>query len=147
MTRSRVRLKSVREAVTQLPEQLLYARLLETGARIGLVVLLLSFAAYVFGLLEARVPPDQLPGLWSLPVNEYLAQTNQATGWASLLAVQYGDVAGLFGIVILSTCSVVCLLALVPGYWRRRDRIYVVLCLAEVAVIVLAASGWLAGGH
>jgi hypothetical protein len=137
----------VRDVVVQPPEQLMYARLLEAGARLGLVVLVLTFVAYAFGLIGAHVAPDRLPDVWSLPVDRYLEQTQQVAGWSSLLQVGFGDAASLWGIVILSTCSVVCLLALVPGYWTRGDTIFVFLCLAEVAVIVLAASGWLAGGH
>ena len=56
-------------------------------------------------------------------------------------------VAGLAGIVILAGCSLVCLLALVPLYLKRGDKAFAVLCLAEVAVVVLAASGVLSGGH
>jgi hypothetical protein len=41
----------------------------------------------------------------------------------------------------------VCLLALVPLYLRRGDKAFAALCLAEVAVVLLAASGWLSGGH
>ena len=48
---------------------------------------------------------------------------------------------------ILAGCSLVCLLALVPLYLRRGDRAFVALCLAEVAVVLLAASGWLTAGH
>ena len=47
----------------------------------------------------------------------------------------------------MAACSVPCLLALVPLYINRGDKAYVLLCLAEVAVVVLAASGLLSGGH
>jgi hypothetical protein len=42
---------------------------------------------------------------------------------------------------------VAALLALVPVYWNRGDRAYAAICVAEVLVVALAASGWLAGGH
>lgn len=58
-----------------------------------------------------------------------------------------GDIAGLVGIAVLAGCSVLCLLALVPMYLRRGDRAYAALCVAEAAVVVLAASGVLAAGH
>ena len=135
------------DAVVQPPEQLRYARLLNWCTRVGLVVLLLSFAAYVFGLAESHVAPERLPELWIHPVGRYLELTDSPTGWGWLALVHRGDVAGLLGIAILAGSSVLCLLALVPLYWARGDRRFVAICLAEVAVVVLAASGWLAGGH
>ncbi|MDP1650579.1 MAG: hypothetical protein Q8M01_20585 [Rubrivivax sp.] len=140
-------MKSEREIVEQPVEQLLYARLLDWGTRIGLVVLVLTFAAYMGGLTSPRVPLDQLPALWGQPVGSYLQQTQSPLGWGWLALVQHSDVAGLVGIVVLAGCSLVCLLALVPLYLRRGDRAFVALCLAEVAVVLLAASGWLTAGH
>jgi hypothetical protein len=133
--------------VVQPAEQLRYARLLDLGTRLGLAVLVGSFVAYAFGLLPAHVPLEQLPALWGQPVHRYLALTGTPSGWGWLALAHKGDVAGLAGIVILAGCSVVCLLALVPLYLRRGDRRYALLCLAEVLVVLLAASGWLAGGH
>lgn len=135
------------EPVVQGPEQLRYAWLLDWGGRIGLLVLVLSFAAYVLGWLSPHVSLERLPELWSLPVGRYLQETQSPTGWGWLALVQHGDVAGLLGIVILAGCSLLCLLALVPLYLRRGDKAFVALCLAEAAVLLLAASGLLAGGH
>jgi hypothetical protein len=135
------------ESVAQPPEQLRYARVLDWGSKIGLVVLLLSFAAYLTGLMEAHVPPERLPGLWIHPVGRYLELTQSPIGWGWLSLIHLGDMAGLLGIAILSGGSVACLLALVPVYGARGDKAFVAICLAEVAVVVLAASGWLSGGH
>lgn len=135
------------QGVSQPPEQLRYARLLDWGTRIGLVVLVLTFAAYMTGLTQPHVPMEQLATLWGQPVGTFLAQTQTPQGWGWLALVRHSDVAGLVGIAILAGCSLLCLLALVPLYWRRGDRAFVALCLAEVAVVVLAASGWLTGGH
>ena len=135
------------DTVGQPVEQLLYARLLDWGARVGLLVLVLSFAAYMLGLVEPHVPTRQLPELWGHPVGRYLELTQSPTGWGWLALVHRGDVTGLVGIAMLAGCSLACLLALVPLYWRRGDRAFVALCLAEVAVVLLAASGWLSAGH
>jgi hypothetical protein len=131
----------------QAPEQLRYARLLDGSARIGLLVLVLSFFAYLFGVMEAHVPPQDLPALWGQPVGKFLELTQSPTGWAWLSRLHEGDMAGLAGIALLAGCSVVCLLALVPIYAKRGDKAFVAICLAEVAVIALAASGWLSAGH
>ncbi len=136
-----------RTSAVQPPEQLLYASLLTWGTRLGLFVLVASFAAYVLGLADAHVPVSRLPELWQHPVGRYLELTQSPTGWGWLALVHEGDVAGLAGIAILAGCSLVCLLALVPLYLRRGDKAFAALCLAEVAVVVLAASGWISGGH
>jgi hypothetical protein len=135
------------EVVVQPPEQLRYARVLDWGSKIGLVVLIVSFGAYLTGLMEAHVPPERLPELWIHPVGRYLELTQSPVGWGWLSLIHLGDMAGLLGIAILAGCSVACLLTLVPLYAARGDKAFVGICLAEVAVVVLAASGWLSGGH
>ena len=137
---------SANDAAAQPLEQQRYATLLDWSTRAGALVLLLSFAAYVFGLGDAHVPLAQLPEVWSLPLARYLELTHSPTGWGWLALVQHGDMAGLLGIAILAGCSVPCLLALLPLYRARGERAYVALGLAQVAVIVLAASGWLTAG-
>jgi hypothetical protein len=128
-------------------EQLRYAKLLDWGTRVGMVALVLSFGAYVLGFASPHVALERLPQLWSHPVGTYLQETASPTGWGWLALVHRGDVSGLVGIAILAGCSLVCLLALVPLYLKRGDKAFAALCLAEVAVVVLAASGWLSGGH
>jgi hypothetical protein len=140
-------MSSTIRAAEQPEEQLLYAALLGWSTRAGLLVLLLSFAAYVTGVSPSFVPLERLPSLWSLPVAQFLAATGTPTGWGWLALLRHGDVQGLAGIAILAGCSVPCLLALVPLYAARRERAFVAVCLAEVAVVVLAASGVLASGH
>lgn len=134
-------------APQQPPEQERYARLLDWGTRVGLLVLVLSFAAYLTGLLPAHVAVDRLPEVWAHPVAQYLAETQTPTGWGWVRLLGHGDIIGLAGIVLLAGVSAVCLLALVPLYAARGDKAFVAICLAEVAVVVLAASGLLTGGH
>ena len=131
----------------QPPEQERYARLLDWGTRIGLLVLVASFVAYVSGLLPGVVPVDRLPELWSLPVAQFQARTQMPGGWGWLALLGHGDVLGLLGIALLAGVSIPCLLALVPIYAARGEKAYVAICLLEVAVVALAASGLLSGGH
>jgi hypothetical protein len=137
----------VKPRVEQAVEQLVYARLLDWGTRLGLVVLVPTFAAYMLGLTRPHVPLERLPSLWSLPVASYLQQTGSPTGWGWLVLAWHGDMSGFVGIAILAGCSLPCLLAVLPIYRRRGDKAFVALCLAEVAVLLLAASGWFVGGH
>jgi hypothetical protein len=53
----------------------------------------------------------------------------------------------MLGIAILSGCSALPLLAVTGIYLRRGDRLFAALCLLQVAVLVLAASGLIAPGH
>lgn len=131
----------------QPPEQERYARLLDWGTRVGLLLLVASFVAYVSGLLPGVVPVDRLPELWSLPVAQFQARTQMPGGWGWLALLGHGDVLGLLGIALLAGVSIPCLLALVPIYAARGEKAYVAICLLEVAVVALAASGLLSGGH
>jgi hypothetical protein len=131
----------------QKAEALRYALLLDWGTRLGLVVLVLGFAAYVFGFITPLVSLDQLPQLWNKPVAVYLKATGTPTGWGWLGLAGKGDMLNLVGIAILAGCSLPPLLGLIPLYIKRRDYAYAVLCAAIVLVLVLAASGILSGGH
>ncbi len=133
--------------VVQPPEQLRYARVLEWASRVGLAVLVASFLAYAVGLMEAHVPPQRLPELWTEPVDRFIELTASPRGWDWLRFLHQGDMLGLLGIAILAGGSVLCLLSLVPLYAARRDRAYVGLSLAGAMVVVAAASGWFSGGH
>lgn len=127
--------------------QLIYAQLLERGARLGLVLLVLSFAAYVLGWLAPLVPLEQLAQLWSLPLAEYLERSAMPTGWGWLSAAHKADMAGLVGIALLAGCSLLPLAAVLVHARRHGDRVTLALCAAQIAVIAAAASGLLAAGH
>jgi hypothetical protein len=124
-----------------------YAHLLDWGTRVGVVALLLSFAAYLFGILQPHVPLEHLPAVWNLPVDEYLKSTNSPTGWGWLAFIHKGDFSNLIGISLLAGCSLPALLGLIPLYLQRRDHVYAGICAVVVLVLVLAASGVLTGGH
>ncbi|MDR3370492.1 hypothetical protein [Rhodoferax sp.] len=118
-----------------------YAFLLEWGSRIGLVVLIVGFAAYVLGFMTPLVSLRELPQLWNQPVAVYLKKTGTPTGWGWLALAGKGDVLNLVGIAILSGCSVPPMLGLVWLYLKRRDYVYAGICAMIVLVLVLAASG------
>jgi hypothetical protein len=129
------------------PEQERYAAVLSWGTWIGLAVLCASFAAYVLEWLPAHVAFARLPELWGQPAAEFARVTGTPRRWDWIRFLHKGDINCLLGIAMLSACSVASLLAVVPIYLRRGDRLYVALCLLEVAVMALAASGVLVGGH
>lgn len=124
-----------------------YAIFLDWGTRIGLVFLVLSFAAYVFGFITPLVSLAELPQLWNQPVAIYLEKSGTPTGWGWLALAGKGGMLNLVGIAILAGCSLPPLLGLIPLYLKRRDYTYAGICAAIVLVLVLAASGILSGGH
>lgn len=134
-------------AQQQREEALRYAFLLGWGSHLGVFALVISFAAYLLGILSPHVPLEQLPGVWNLPVATYLERTATPTGWGWLALTGKGDLSNLIGIALLAGCSLPPLLALIPLYLKRRDYLYAGLCALIVLVLVLAASGVLTGGH
>ena len=128
-------------------EQLRYARLLDIGAKVGFVMLVAGFIAYVTGVLEEHVVVGQLPALWGLSLAEYLRVTQTPTGWGWIAHLHKGEFAGLLGIAVLAGCSLVCLAGIVSVYARRGERTYAVICTLEIIVVLLAASGILTVSH
>jgi hypothetical protein len=134
-------------AQQQRDESRRYALLLDWSTRLGVLALLLAFAAYIFGILPPHVPLDQLPGLWNLPVDVYLQRTATPQGWGWVALAYHGDLANLVGIALLGGSSLAPLLGLMLLYAKRKDRVYAVICAVILAVLLLAASGLLTGGH
>ncbi|MFA6013909.1 MAG: hypothetical protein WC742_02500 [Gallionellaceae bacterium] len=128
-------------------EQQRYATLLSWGSRSGLAILVVSFLAYVLSWMPARIPLDQMPDVWSMSAHDYLLQTGAPTGWQWLSLLGWGDFASLLGIAWLSGASLLCLFAVIPIYARRRDWVFVGLCIVALLVQFLAASGLLTAGH
>lgn len=147
MTSENITAAQLAHAQQQREESSRYALLLDWSTRLGVLALLLGFAAYVFGILPLHVPLDQLPKLWRLPVNEYVQRTATPMGWGWLALAYRGDLSTLIGIALLVASSMVPLLGLMLLYARRKDTVYALICAAIFAVLLLAASGLLTGGH
>jgi hypothetical protein len=136
-------------------EQLLYARVLEIGMYIGLVILFVTFALYLSGLMPPAVPVEQVSAYWHQGVHEYLEAVNHdylhmehaPTGWAWVNMLGKGDFINFVGIAILAGITILCYLAIVPTLLRKKDMAYLTMALVEVLVLALAASGILAVGH
>jgi len=139
--------KGLRASAAQPLEQLRYALWLEIGTQAGLVLLALLFLAYATGLTTPQIPHERLAEVWVLPIDAFLSATGTPTNWGWVAQLGRGDLANLVGIVLLVGSSIPCLLALLPLYARRGDHIYMGICLAQLAVLILAASGVLTGGH
>lgn len=130
------------------PEQILYAKVLEKGMYIGLLILLITFGLYAFGVMDPYIPLNKLSNYWSMNVNDYLHHTNIKAGWAWVGMLKYGDFVNFIGIAILAGVTILCYAAIVPTLLKNKDRVYAVLAILEVIILSVAASGILgAGGH
>lgn len=127
-------------------EELTYARWLDACTRIGFALLVGSFLLYITGVLPPHVPVHQLPLVWGLPVDRYLAATGMPSGWGWLALLARGDVLNFAGVAFLSMTTLICYLRVLPILVRRRDRVFATIVALEIAVLALAASGMLSGG-
>ena len=122
---------------------LVYARILSWGTRVGLTMLVASFLAYAFGLLPPHVPIEQMPKLWSAPAPGYLQASGLQPGWDWARFVHRADMLSLAAIAFLASCSIACLAAAARIFFRLGERPVAIVCLVEIAVLVMAASGLL----
>ena len=127
------------------PAQAAYARSLQWGTRLGLGALVLLFVAYAAGIIAPHVPIEQLPLHWGKPASALLATTGTSAGWGWATLLPRADMLVLAAIAFLATCSVICLLLAMRAFAVASERVPAVLCVLEVLVILLAASGLLAG--
>jgi hypothetical protein len=110
--------------------------------RLGLAVLVASFAVYLVGALPSNVPPQELPGVWNLPVSQYLARTGGPSGWAWVRHLGEGDMLNMLGVAILSSVTIACYLRIAVPLLRARERILAAIVVAQVVVMLVAATGW-----
>ena len=128
-------------------EQRLYAKWLDYGTRVGFVVLVATFFAYVFQLVPAAIALDDLPKYWRPPVDEYLAATGAPTGWGWVRRLGSGDYLNFLGVAILGGVTIVCYLRLLPALIAKRDRVFAAICAIEIVVLAVAAAGLVGAGH
>ena len=129
-------------------EQIIYANLLLMGMAAGLIIMMITYAIYLIGLLPPHVDLQVISANWGKGIHEYLEITHspQGWGWASLLLK--GDFVNYIGFVLLGLMTIFCYLVLVRGYLRKKDWIFAIISILEILVLSLAASGILgSGGH
>ncbi len=129
-------------------EQNAYADLLFYGCWLGLVVMIITYSIYMLGILEPHIPFDQLPYLWTKPVNEYLQVAKVPDGWGWVNLLHTGDFINFIGIAILAGLSVVCYLRVLPSFIRKKDKVMYVIAILEIIVLLTVATGLIgAGAH
>ena len=128
-------------------EQQIYARWLAAGTGIGLASLAVAFLVYSLGIVEPHIPHEDLPELWTLPLEEYLDATDAPLGWNWLMLVDKGDFMNFIGIGFLALVSALCYLRILAEFVLRRDRLYAAIALLQLLVLLAVASGMVGVGH
>lgn len=127
--------------------QNLYADTLEKLSNGGFVLLITTFAIFVSGFLKNQVDLEEYASLLKLRAGEFLEMTGTPKGWHWVEKLNYGDMLSFAGVVFLAAVSFFVYLRILPELVKERDRIYVWIVTAQIAVFGLAASGVISGGH
>ena len=129
-------------------EQIVYAGWLSVGMKVGMGMLLVTFALYMSGVMQPHVPVEELSQYWTMSVGEYLQATGAPSGWGWLNMLEKGDFVNFLGIAFLSAVTIVCYIRIIPILLKKGDKVYAVIAVIEILVLALAASGVLkSGGH
>ncbi|MDI6715396.1 MAG: hypothetical protein QME63_00405 [Actinomycetota bacterium] len=122
-------------------EQLTYSSILGLGRKVGLAGIIAAFVVYITGLITPRIPLERVPQVWNLSSSDYLKAVGLKPGWSWLAMYRYSDMLNFFGIAILGIISIICYLAIIPEFIRKKDKVYVAIAILEVIVLAVAASG------
>ncbi|HYA11807.1 MAG TPA: hypothetical protein VEF37_02340 [Thermodesulfovibrionales bacterium] len=129
-------------------EQIAYAKVLNVLMFVGLAIMVVTFIIYMSGILSSFIPPQEIPKYWGMKSSNFIHTLNAPTGWGWTAMIDKGDYLNFIGIALLAGLTMVCYLVILPILMRKKDIPYVVIAIAEVAVLALAASGILkSGGH
>jgi hypothetical protein len=120
-------------------DQQVYARWLEWGTRIALVVLIASFVAYVFALRDPHLPPQELARLWAFPVDHYIAASGAPTGWGWLGLLHKSDYLIFLAVALLGLITVVCYARIVPILLNQGETWRALIAVLQVIVLLAAA--------
>ena len=140
---------------TATKEQVVYAKFLDIGMKLGIILLFVCFALYVFGILKPAIPVADLDKYYSLPVHEYLDAItanydtiqDRPDQWNWLGLAGHGDYLNMIIVAFLAAVTIICYITIIPVLFAQKDMVYTILAVAEVLILLLAASGILGGGH
>lgn len=123
-----------------------FERVERHGVRWTLALVVVSFFLYVSGWMEAFIPPEKLPGLIGEGLEVFVREHNAPTGWQWLGMLGYSDMLSLGALVVMVGVIFAAYVMVVPVLLRRRDRLYLALVGAQLALFILAGLGG-PGGH
>lgn len=127
--------------------QIRYAEVLHWIALIGLVLLVATFALYLSGLIPPLVEPSEVTQMWHLSAEEYTETNNIPTGWGWIQEIVHGDMLAFASLVLLASGTIICFIITLFSFLKDKDWIYSGIIILEIFVLLLAASGLVAGGN
>ncbi|MEJ5228351.1 hypothetical protein [Thermodesulfovibrio sp.] len=129
-------------------EQLVYAKWLDWGMKIGLLLLILTFIVYLTGILSPKIPISELPNYWKLKAHQYMASAGLQPGWAWVALITKADFLNFIPIAFLGAVTIFCYIRILPIFLKNKQIAYFIFALIECLILILAASGILhVGGH
>lgn len=129
-------------------EQIAFANTLDLLSKIGFIFLIVAFIIYISGVLPNAVALNDVPNLWHLSLDEYIAKTHVHTGWEWIKHVGKGDYLSYLSIALLAIVSIICFIVILPIYIKKKDMFYTFLVIIQIIILLLAASNIISvGGH
>ena len=131
-----------------MPEQLAYANLLFIGAWLGIALMIVTYFIYIGGIFPSHVDISVITQNWDKGTDEFLKIIDGPHGWGWTALLNKGDFLNYVGLVFIATLTIICYIFLIVGYGKIKDWAFFVICIIEVLVLTVAASGILgSGGH
>ena len=127
------------------PAQLSYATLLVWLVRVGLVAMFVLFLPYAIGWVPAAIPIGDVPIYWSMDASTYARTVGVSTGWQWIHFLNDSGVLAFVGTILFPMAATIAALAAAAFFARERVAVYSLIALAEGVVLVVAATGVLAG--
>lgn len=124
-----------------------FASVLEVLVIIGLAILVIGFVIYVTGLLPAVIPVDEVPEIWTMRASEFVEAYPAFEAWEWPQYLGNSDVISFASLVLLACTVLFSFVILFFLFLRRKEPIYAIIVIAEIGILILAASGVLTGGH
>lgn len=116
-----------------------YARWLDVGTRIGLVLLIASFLLYAFAAFDPLLPHAELPRLWTLPVDQFVTASGAPTGWGWLQLLHRSDYLIFVSVAILCLITVACYARMVLILVKGNEPWRTAIAVAQIVVLLGAA--------
>lgn len=130
--------------------QLTYANTLEFVSHTVIILLAVGYVLYMTGLLPLEVPVSAIASHWHLSAAQMRETLHQPTGWsvfANPAGLLHGDVISYISVIFLALATLICLASAVMVYIGEKMPVYLTISIAQVLVLLVAASGIMTGAH